>query len=62
MKVRCIKDVIDNRGKFRNIISSDNILSFRWQSLLHAIPIEWKRYLKLISEVGDISDKVSNVY
>ena len=61
MKVRCIKDVIDNRGKFRNIISSDNILSFRWQSLLHAIPIEWKRYLKLISEVGDISDKVSNM-
>ena len=44
-----------------NHISSDNILSFRWQSLLHAIPIEWKRYLKLISDVGDISDKVSNM-
>ena len=44
-----------------NHISRDNILSFRWQSLLHAIPIEWKRYLKLISEVGDISDKVSNM-
>ena len=52
-----------------NIKSSDNILRFRWQSLLHAIPIEWKRYLKLISEVGDISDnmcadklKSANVY
>ena len=33
MKVCCIKDVIDNRGKFRNIISSDNILIFRWQIL-----------------------------